>query len=105
MNHHRDSTDELRSIIADALAGAASALRQPRQPSARAEEREPVPMSSSAGGRLLLSIPEAAEILSVGRSSLYGLIQRHEIPTVKIGNRRLISIAALEHWVTDQASV
>jgi excisionase family DNA binding protein len=42
-------------------------------------------MSSSAGGHLLLSIPEAAEILSVGRSSLYGLIQRHEIPTVKIG--------------------
>jgi excisionase family DNA binding protein len=64
----------------------------PRQPSASDDEREqPVPTSSFAGGRLLLSIPEAAEILSVGRSSLYGLIQRHEIPTVKIGNRRLIS--------------
>jgi excisionase family DNA binding protein len=36
---------------------------------------------------------------------LYGLIQRHEIPTVKIGNRRLIAITTLERWVADQASV
>jgi excisionase family DNA binding protein len=61
-------------------------------------------MSSSAGDRLLLSIPEAAELLSIGRSSLYGLIHRQEIPTVKIGNRRLIAVTALEHWVAELTS-
>jgi excisionase family DNA binding protein len=32
------------------------------------------------------------------------LIHREEIPTVKIGNRRLISITALEQWVAKLAS-
>lgn len=54
MNHNRDSGDDLRSNIADALAKAAQALRQPhpqRQPDVRPSEvKEPVPESDLRAG-------------------------------------------------------
>jgi excisionase family DNA binding protein len=61
-------------------------------------------MSSSAEGRLLLSIPEAAKLLSVGRTMLYRLLERNEIPTIQVGRRRLIPTAALEQWVMSRIS-
>lgn len=49
-------------------------------------------MNGSHGGdavklpRLLLTYPEAAEVLSIGKSTLYALVRRGEIPAVKFGN-------------------
>jgi excisionase family DNA binding protein len=44
-------------------------------------------MSLSA---IAYSIPEAATRIGISRSGLYVLIARGEIPTARVGNRRLI---------------
>ena len=45
--------------------------------------------------KLLLSVPEAAGRLSIGRAALYDLIRTNRLRTVKIGRRRLVPVAAL----------
>jgi len=41
--------------------------------------------NAQTGERLLVTIPEAATLLSLGRSTLYELVQRQEIPVVHVG--------------------
>ena len=45
--------------------------------------------------RLAHPIPEAAARLGIGRTTLYALIERGELPTVTIGRRRLVTESAL----------
>ena len=40
--------------------------------------------------QLLLSIPEAARVLGIGRSKLYEIMAGGELDTVTIGRRRLV---------------
>jgi excisionase family DNA binding protein len=40
--------------------------------------------------KLLLTVEEAAQILSVGRTLLYDLVMRGKVGSVKIGNARRI---------------
>ena len=47
----------------------------------------------------LLSLKEAKEILSIGDWMLFQLLRSNAIKSVKIGNRRLISVRALEEYV------
>ena len=47
------------------------------------------------------SIPEAARRLGIGRNSAYEAAKRGEIPTIKIGGRVLVPIAALEKLLSD----
>jgi excisionase family DNA binding protein len=54
--------------------------------------------------RLLVSLPEAAEILCLGRSTVYGLVARGEIPTIRIGRAVRIQIGALEEWVEQRSA-
>ena len=49
--------------------------------------------------RLAHPIPEAAELLGVGRTSVYKLIDSGAIGTVTIGRRRLIPHADLVAYV------
>lgn len=46
--------------------------------------------------------PEAAQVLGVGRSTIYEAARRGDIPTVRIGRLRLVPRRALErlldHW-------
>lgn len=44
---------------------------------------------------VLVSIPEAGRMLSVGRSTLYRLISDGQLETVKIGRRTLVRIASI----------
>ena len=48
---------------------------------------------------LLLSVEEAAEVLRLGRSTLYELIASGEIPSLTIGRSRRVPLAALKEWV------
>jgi excisionase family DNA binding protein len=50
---------------------------------------------------LLLTVVEAAEVLSVGRSTVYELIYAKQLPSVKIGNCRRIKRSDLETYVRD----
>ena len=54
--------------------------------------------------RLLVRLPEAAEILCLGRSTVYELVARGELPTVHIGRAVRIPLGALEEWVERRSS-
>jgi excisionase family DNA binding protein len=49
--------------------------------------------------RLLLRIPEAAETLGIGRTKIYEMISKGELPTIRIGRAVRISANTLQKWV------
>jgi excisionase family DNA binding protein len=49
--------------------------------------------------RLALSVPEAAELLGLSRSSVYAAVKRGDIPSVRVGGRVLVSMRALEQLI------
>jgi excisionase family DNA binding protein len=51
---------------------------------------------------VLLTVSEAAKRLSLGRTMLYELIAKGELPSIKIGRARRIPASALEQWVVTQ---
>ena len=59
------------------------------------EERTP-------GGPLAVSIPEAARLIGVGRSTIYKAMTKDGLPSVKLGKRRLIQVDALRRWITSR---
>lgn len=58
--------------------------------------------------RKVVSVAEAGEMLGLGQSLTYAAIHRGEIPSIRIGGRILIPLAALEKMLskatTDEAS-
>jgi excisionase family DNA binding protein len=48
---------------------------------------------------LLVSIPEAAAILGIGKSTLFALLAEGTIPVRKIGARSLIAVSDLEDFI------
>lgn len=50
--------------------------------------------------RKVLSVPEAGHAyFGIGRSAAYEAARRGEIPTIRIGKRLLVPVAALERMV------
>ena len=49
--------------------------------------------------RILLRVVEAAEMLSLGRSKTYALVQAGEIPSIKIGGSLRIPVDSLNDWL------
>lgn len=52
--------------------------------------------------RLLLTPEEAAQALGISRATLYPMLMRKQIPSIRIGGSRRIPIAALQQFVEDQ---
>lgn len=50
----------------------------------------------------LMRVEAAAELLSVSRSLVYELINRGELPSVRIGGCRRIDAEALRRWIDGQ---
>lgn len=50
--------------------------------------------------KLLLTVREAAEVLGISRTAIYLLLQRGEIPSVKIGRSRRITRQEIERYVS-----
>ena len=50
-----------------------------------------------------LSVDEAAEATSLGRSKLYGLIGSGELRSVKVGRRRLVPAGAVAEFIRHAA--
>jgi excisionase family DNA binding protein len=59
----------------------------------------PAPSPTSAS-KVLHSVEEAAEILSLGRTTVFGLIRDGLLRTVKIGKRRLVAATEVEAFAT-----
>ncbi|WP_294190096.1 helix-turn-helix domain-containing protein [uncultured Sphingomonas sp.] len=47
-------------------------------------------MSNNPAARLSYTIDEAAALIGIGRTTLYGLIGKGDLPIVKIGKRTLV---------------
>lgn len=61
-------------------------------------------MNSQSGTvpRTAYSLNEAAQSLGLSRRALYGLMDRGQLTTVKLGKRRLVPVAELERLVSTQ---
>jgi excisionase family DNA binding protein len=49
----------------------------------------------------LLSIPEVASILNIGRTKVYTLIKVDGLPTVKLGSTMRVSVVSLQRWIEE----
>lgn len=49
--------------------------------------------------RLTLTVEEAGKRLGIGRNGAYDAVRRGEIPTIKLGRRLLVPIAALDRML------
>jgi len=52
---------------------------------------------------LLLRIDAAAARLAISRATLYRMIQRGELATVRIGSAVRVPVSALDHWLAAQS--
>ncbi len=55
-------------------------------------------MSEQVPARLV-SVEATSQVLGVGRTQVFALLRAREIDSVKIGNRRLIPVAAIDEYV------
>ena len=59
-------------------------------------------MAPRSDQELLLRIDVAAERLAASRATLYRMVQRGELPTVRIGSAVRVPVSAIERWLADQ---
>ncbi len=59
-------------------------------------------MTTTPVEKLVYTIPEAATALGIGRTSLYQLMDTDQLPSLKIGTRRLIARTDLEAFIIRQ---
>jgi excisionase family DNA binding protein len=55
--------------------------------------------SGSAASKLLLTVEEAAGLLSIGRTRVFGLIRTGELASVRVGSSRRVTPEALAQYV------
>jgi excisionase family DNA binding protein len=53
-------------------------------------------VTQNTSAKLAYSIPEAASVISIGRSKMYDLIAKGQVETRKIGKRTIVLAASLE---------
>lgn len=53
----------------------------------------------------LLTVPEAAKLLRIGRNLAYELVARGEIPSVRLGRVIRVPQASLERWILSESKV
>ena len=54
--------------------------------------------------RVAVSPGEAAKLIGVGRTKIYELISSGALRSVKVGARRLITMTALQEWISSLES-
>lgn len=48
---------------------------------------------------IAVSPDEAARLAGIGRTTLYAALAKGDLPSIKIGTRRLIRVEALREWL------
>jgi excisionase family DNA binding protein len=59
------------------------------------EATTPTYTAADLSGRVTISVEEAAQLLSIGRSAAYAALHRGQIPHVRIGRRYLVPVPRL----------
>jgi excisionase family DNA binding protein len=59
---------------------------------------------TSTGEKLLLTVEEVAHLLSINRSTVYDMLARGDLPSVKLGRRRLIYRQSLVDFIVRNES-
>ena len=75
-------TDRLTAAVAELVAALRAEVAEGARPTSSLPER-------------LLSVDEAAAVLSIGRTALYGLVGSGTLRSVRVGRRRLIAASAI----------
>lgn len=55
--------------------------------------------------KLVLSVPEAAKVVGVCAKSMYNLVKTDGFPTIRVGNRLLVSAPGLTRWLEARAEI
>ena len=84
-------TDRLTLALAELVEALREELRAEAAASPRAPDR-------------LLSVDEAATMLGLGRSALYGELQGGHLRSIKVGRRRLVPAAAIADYIAERAA-
>ena len=71
----------------------------------RMRRMSPHDAASKSQAPLLVTVPEAARLLAVGRTSLYQLIWDGELTPVRIGRSMRLTMAELERFVNERAAM
>lgn len=53
--------------------------------------------------KLCVGVPEGAEMAGVGKTLMWGVVARREIPVIRLGRRVLIRVEDLKAWLAKQA--
>ena len=59
--------------------------------------------SSTPPVRLALSMREAAQVAGLGFTTIRRVVQEGQLPTVRVGRRRLVRVSDLEAWLAEHA--
>lgn len=62
-------------------------------------------MGTGTGGRLTITVEEAAELLGISRTSAYLCARRREIPTLRLGRRVLVPVARFMAMLDEEPPV
>ena len=54
--------------------------------------------------RVALTVEETAKALSISRNTAYALVRRADFPSVRVGGRWIVPVAALEQWLAKEAA-
>src|SRR5208282_4582074 len=56
---------------------------------------QPITLIPAGNDRLVLTVPEAGDLLGISRAFAYELVARGELPVIRLGRRRLVPKRAL----------
>ncbi len=56
---------------------------------------------SHVGGKALLNVKEIGEVLGIGEKTVYGMINNGQLPIIRIGKTKMVSVIAIINWIID----
>ena len=62
----------------------------------------PPRLGSATVPKVALSVAEAAEAMSLSPRTIEAMVKAGELPTVRVGRRVLLPVAALSTWLDEQ---
>ncbi len=78
-----------------------NATKRQRERAKRKRSRKKLTGSNRCEQRLTLNVPEAGQLLGLGRVASYEAVHRGELPVIKIGKRLLVPLGAVEKMLAD----